>query len=448
MIVTIDGPSGTGKTTIAKKVAEKLFWSYFDTGAMYRCFTWFLLHKNISFKEEKSLQDAIKEFSFFIKEVDREKHYFVGEIDVTKEIRKPKINALVSEVSALSTVRQALWSLQHQYAEKQNAVFEGRDMGSVVFPKAELKIFLDALPEIRAKRRLREFKEQFPKEEHISNEKAMQEELKRRDIFDASRKLAPLKVPKGAYIIDTSHKSIDEITEEILKALQKAIKKKLIPNWLHSKKMHFFYRVILCLTWLVFKVFYKHKIYGLEHSVVTSAIIAPNHTSFCDPPIVAISWPNEIHFLARKSLFQSFLFGKFIHSLNAHPVQGDAGDISVFKTILSLLEENKQVVIFPEGGRTKGELGTIKPGIGMLLSRSKTQIIPMYIHGADKVWGRDWKFPKLRGKTACVFGKPLLWSSYAHLEKKEAQQAIAQQLSKKIVALKDWFEKGAKGSPP
>lgn len=448
MIITIDGPSGTGKTTVAKKVAEKLFWSYFDTGAMYRSIAWMLLQKNISPKDKKRIQAALKEFSFDIREVNEERHYFVGETDVTHEIRKKSITSIVSEISALPFVRKSLWKLQHAYAEKQNAVFEGRDMGSVVFPKAEVKIFLDALPEIRAKRRLKEYREKYPHEVKALDEQSMEEELRRRDDFDASREFAPLKVPNGAHVINTSHMNIDMVVEEILKIHHKTMEKKLVPGWLRSKKMHFLYRLVLCISWYGFRIFYRHKIYGLEHYVTTSAIIAPNHTSYFDPPIIAISWPSEVHFLARKSLFRPFLFGRFIRALNSHPVQGDVADISVFKTILKLLEDGKQVVLFPEGGRSDGKLGAIKPGIGMLLQRSESQIIPTFIYGANKIWERDRKLPRLWGKTACVFGSAMKWSSFAHLEKKEAQKAIAEELSHRIRGLKQWYDKGAKGIPP
>lgn len=222
------------------------------------------------------------------------------------------------------------------------------------------------------------------------------------------------------------------------------------PAWAqHAPTMSFLYRFILCMTWMFFKIFYRHRVYGSHHYYSQAAIIAANHSSFYDPPILAISWPEEVHFLAREGLFKNPLFGGLIRKLNAHPVSGDATDIGVFKVICALLGEEKKIILFPEGKRGKTDaLGTLKPGIAVLVSRSKSAVIPAYIHGSFSIWGRSRSFPKLGGKTACVFGSPIRWSEFAHLDKKHAQQALLDKLTESIEALREWYEKGAKGSPP
>lgn len=448
MIITIDGPSGSGKTTIAKKVAERLGMIYFDTGAMYRCVSYGLIRENISLSDTRAIDRFLEIFAFNIHLVDEEKRYFIGDDDVTDEIRTQKVNEIVSEISAMPNVRKAMWKLQRKWGDAQSAVFEGRDMGSVVFPNADLKIFLDARPEIRAQRRLKEMQEKLPKEAKDFDEKKMQEELRRRDTYDRTRKLAPLKCPKKAIRIDTSNLDIETIVQKIVDCYRERANK-MIPTWLHSRKMCFSYRVVIFFSWCFFKIFYRHKIYGLEHYVKREAIIAPNHNSYFDPPLAAISWPGEVHFLAKEELFKPFLFGRFIQALNSHPIKGDVGDVFVFKTILQLLKEGKQIILFPEGGRMDGEIGEIKPGIGMLLMRSQAAIIPTYIHGTYEIWGRNRKFPKLFGKkTSCVFGTPILWESFAHLEKRKAQEEIAKCLSKSLHALKEWYDSGAEGIPP
>lgn len=216
-----------------------------------------------------------------------------------------------------------------------------------------------------------------------------------------------------------------------------------------SPGMKFIYRFILFFAWAFFKIFYRHRVYGLEHYYEDAAIIAGNHTSFYDPPILAISWPQEVNFLARDTLFSSFLFGKLIRALNSHPIKGDASDIGVFKAVGKLLSEGKKVILFPEGTRsTNGELGEIKQGVGFLVSRTQSAIIPAYIHGAYEVYGRNRSFPKLWGKTACVFGTPIKWESFQHLEKREAMSEISNKLSDSIKALKTWYDSGANGIPP
>lgn len=221
------------------------------------------------------------------------------------------------------------------------------------------------------------------------------------------------------------------------------------PAWARTIPLSWLYRFVLFCAWGYFKVFHRHRVYGLEHFYKDAAIIAGNHASFFDPPILAISWPEEVHFLARETLFKNPFFGGFIRKLNAHPVSGDASDIGVFKLVCSLLAGGKKIILFPEGKRAeKDELGILKPGIAMLALRSNAAVIPAYIHGTFAVFNRFRKFPKLFGRTACVFGTPLLWSQFAHLDKKEAQKALTEKLSESIQALRTWYMQGARGIPP
>ncbi len=214
-------------------------------------------------------------------------------------------------------------------------------------------------------------------------------------------------------------------------------------------KASLLYRIVIATVKFYFTIFYRHRVYGLEHFCKGSAIIAPNHLSFLDPPVIAISAPQEVHFLARATLFKPAWFGRFIAAVNTHPVSGNAGDVKVFKEIGAILKEGNKVILFPEGTRSyEDRLGTIKPGIALLLARAECVIIPAYIKGTFEIWGRERRFPKLWGRTACVFGRPIQWSMFSHLEKKQAQQALAVSLTKAIEALRLWYEQGARGSPP
>lgn len=448
MIITIDGPSGTGKTTVAKQVAEAIHFSYFDTGAMYRCVTWFIIKHGVAFSDHHRLKELLQHFTFRIDEIEGVKAYYVQDDDVTEEIRSQSISNKVSEIAALPFVREMLSKVQKDFAIKESAVFEGRDLGSVVFPNAEVKIFLTAAHKVRAKRRFEEIKEKRPEEANGLDLEKIAEDLHRRDTLDSTRKLAPLVCPRGAYVIDTSNLSIDEVVEKILKRVRKTLKKMASP-WSYAKEMKPFYRFILFFAWLTYKVLYRHKVYGLEHYYPGAGILAANHTSYLDPPIVAISWPEEVHFLAKQSLFGPFLFGRMIRALNAHPVSGDVNDISVFKMMIQLLKEGKKIILFPEGLRSEnGQLEPLKAGIGLLASRANAAIIPTYIYGAFQIWDIHHKLPKLRGRTVCVFGKPILWEEFAHFEKKEAQAQLIERLTESILKLKSWYEDGAKGIPP
>lgn len=446
MIVTIDGPAGTGKSTVAKRVAQELGLPYFDTGAMYRAVSYLILEQKVTLSDERQIGQILSCFRFEVKGEGCEKRYFANGYDVTYEIRSQAVDKIVSPIAALPVVREALWAIQRSFAKQKGGVFEGRDMGSVVFPKAHVKIFLTARPEERAKRRLDEILQKRPQEASGIDRDKMLGELQKRDEYDSLRKLAPLKCPQDAYVIDSSDLSIDEVVERILEYEKK---KNLKPAWMHLRGVKFLYRIVLFSTWLIAKMFYRHKVYGLEHFYPRGAVIAANHTSFLDPPLLSISWPEEVHFLARESLFHKRLFGRFIRAINAHPVSGDVTDIGVFRTICGLLSDGKKIVLFPEGGRSlDGHLRQIKPGIGMLAMRTKSAIIPTYLKGPYEIWNRTRKFPKIFGKTICVFGSPICWETYKYLSKREAQEAIASQFIKSVEALKKWVDEGAKGIPP
>ena len=212
-------------------------------------------------------------------------------------------------------------------------------------------------------------------------------------------------------------------------------------GWLKNSS-NGFYKTILFITYWFFKLVYRHKIYGVENIPDGASILAANHVSFYDPPILSISTPYEVQFLARKTLFNSILLGPLIRRLNAHPVSGKAQDIAVFKTIVRLMKAGKKIIIFPEGKRSiTGDLQPIKPGISLLISRTDAAVVPVYIHGTFLAWPSNKKFPKLFGRTACVFGKPLYFAP------KTTQEEISFQIEKEILALKKWFEMGAKESP-
>lgn len=198
-----------------------------------------------------------------------------------------------------------------------------------------------------------------------------------------------------------------------------------------------------------FQLFHRHRIYGLEHFIEGKAIIAPNHASFLDPPIISLSWPEEIAFLARKSLFDKFLLGTMISHLNAYPVAGTQQDLASIKLICQLLKQNQKVVIFPEGLRSAdGCMNEVKSGIGMLALRCQCPVIPTYIAGSYAIWNRHRLFPKIWGKTACVFGSPISITQFDQLEKKAAQEAIAGKVKEGIISLKAWYDQGAQGIPP
>lgn len=207
-IISLDGPSGAGKSTVAKLVAKKLGYKYLDTGAMYRAVTLFFLNKNVNIQNDNEIISAISDLKISF---DNNNKIYLNDVDVSEEIRSIKVVNMVSKVSSISAVRKSMVSLQRAIAENDNYVVDGRDIGSVVFPLAKYKFYIDASVEIRAKRR---YEEEIQKGKDITFEEVI-DNIKKRDEFDSTREDSPLVVPKDAIIIDTTNMTIDEVVQKI-----------------------------------------------------------------------------------------------------------------------------------------------------------------------------------------------------------------------------------------
>ena len=216
MIITIDGSSGTGKTTVAKQLAKSLKITFFDTGAMYRALAYFVLQQQIDPKNENELSKILSSFSFRIDSSENDKRYFVNDEEVTSLIRTPQATEASSIISAHKTVREHLLSFQREYGAQQDVVFEGRDLGTVVFPDADYKVYLYASAEIRAQRRLKELKEKNPLSSKEFTYDEILNAINERDHRDTTRAIAPLRCPEKALEIDTSHLSSEEVVDKII----------------------------------------------------------------------------------------------------------------------------------------------------------------------------------------------------------------------------------------
>ena len=218
MVITIDGAAGVGKTSTAKELAKRLGYQYFDTGAMYRAVTLFFIRESVdlSSKSEviKSL-DSIKLNIDFSSE--SEMQIFLDEDDISLKIRSQEVTSKVSAVSALKDVREMMVNIQRSFTANGNFVVEGRDIGTVVFPDAKYKFYLQADYDIRAERRLADFE----KLNEAKNINEIKEDLEKRDKYDSSRKLSPLKKPDNAIIIDTTLCTFEEQVYKILKHIEK-----------------------------------------------------------------------------------------------------------------------------------------------------------------------------------------------------------------------------------
>ena len=213
MNIAIDGPAGAGKRTIARLAAKKLGYIYVDTGAMYRAIALYLIWRDIDIYDEEALTKALDRVKINIVYENGVQHVFLNLQDVSAEIRSEKVSIMASKTSALSPVRAKLLDLQRDIAASNDVIMDGRDIGTNILPNAEVKIYLDASPDVRAQRRFDEMKNKGEKPDYESIKKNIFE----RDQQDMNRKLAPLKKADDAVLIDSSFMSIDEVVEEIIR---------------------------------------------------------------------------------------------------------------------------------------------------------------------------------------------------------------------------------------
>jgi CMP/dCMP kinase len=211
LVITIDGPAGAGKSTISKLLAKKLAYIYLDTGALYRALAYKALKLKISLDEISSLSDLCLNTEVFLKNINGRMRVYVDGEDVENKIRTEEVGLAASKISTFSVVREKLLNLQREAGRRGGIVAEGRDMGSVVFPGADYKFYLDARPEERIRRRHKELMDKGLPVEY----KSIQEDMIARDKQDKQRELAPLKAPDGAIVIDSDNLSVEEVVAKI-----------------------------------------------------------------------------------------------------------------------------------------------------------------------------------------------------------------------------------------
>tara|TARA_Y100000996_G_scaffold205627_1_gene161337 strand:+ start:11 stop:679 length:669 start_codon:yes stop_codon:yes gene_type:complete len=222
MIIAIDGPAASGKSTSAKLLAKELGYLYLDTGAMYRCIAFSILENKIDISNQDSLTKFLKNFEIDLKKTNNNLSFFVNGKNVTNKIRKSDVSQKVSEVSAIPIIREYMVRIQRSFTKNNSCVMEGRDIGTVVFPNAEFKFFFIASDEVRAKRRQLELESLGEKKSLVN----LMHEIKKRDKFDSERGHSPLRKAFNAIEVDTTNMTIDEQVNFMLRKIKLKNRKK------------------------------------------------------------------------------------------------------------------------------------------------------------------------------------------------------------------------------
>ena len=415
--VALDGPSGAGKSTIAKKIAARLKYVYVDTGALYRSIAYYVISKGVDLKDKQALIASLPEIDISLEYRDGSQHVLVNGEDVSDKIRTPEISMGASKVSAVPEVRTFLFDLQRDIAKKNNIIMDGRDIGTVVLPDADVKIFLTASAEERANRRFKELQEKGD----LSTYEQVLADINQRDYNDIHRDIAPLRKADNAIEVDSTSMTLDETVEHIAKLIEEKTgapapreKKERKPMLDFSgiepvkrgKKLNpvrmFFYNLLRYIVIGMLKLWFNLKFEGKENVPRDgSNIFASNHRSSLDPVLICLPTRVPNTFMAKEELFQTNKFFVWlIKVFGAFPVSRGKGDMGAINMSFEKLNSGRNLVIFPEGTRSlDGKVGRGKTGVALIAAVAQCPVIPVGINFEGKL--------KFRRKIVVRFGKPI-----------------------------------------
>ena len=287
-IVAIDGPAGTGKGTVTEILSKKFNLINIDTGATYRCVTLDMLNKGIKLEELDKIKELLKNLQIELKVENGKQLVFLNGKEVTKEIRNKEVSGLVSQVSSIKEVRLSMVDLQRKMAEGKNVIMEGRDIGTYVFPTADVKIYLDADLEERAKRR---FKQNVEKGLTMSYVEVI-DNIKKRDENDKQKEIGALKVAKDAEVIDSTSMSINEVVREIssiIKKKQKDIKmqEKIYRVRKETAWKKFVRKLVKVTLGVVYRIAFRVKITG-QVPDEGAYVLCCNHINYLDAAAIVL----------------------------------------------------------------------------------------------------------------------------------------------------------------
>lgn len=420
--IALDGPSGAGKSTIAKLAAKKLGYVYVDTGAMYRSIAYNALRGGKDVADEQAVKESLDGLKIELAYRDGTQAVLVNGEDVSDKIRTPEVSMSASAVAKYPAVREFLLETQRGIAAENDIIMDGRDIGTVVLPNAQVKLFLTASAEERANRRFRELQE---KGDPSTYEEVLAD-IEQRDYNDTHRDIAPLKQAEDAELLDSTNMTIDEVVDAIVAAAEKAAKdlsgekknrtrsserasREMMPVRPVTKThklnpvRQFFYNILRVIVRFVMKCKYDLTYEGLENVPTDGGnVFASNHRSYADPVLIALGARVPISYMAKDELFhKNIFFTWLIKTFGAFPVVRGAGDTSVIDTAIDKLESGRNLVIFPEGTRSKdGKVGKGKTGVALIAAVAQTKVVPV---------GVNFEGEKLtKGKKVVVrYGEPI-----------------------------------------
>jgi cytidylate kinase len=508
LVVALDGPASSGKSSVGAAAAARLGYRFCDTGLLYRAATWLAIHRDVAPEDTAALVKLVDEIHLLDDGSGRLAHVAVNDVDMTAEVRAPDVDIAVSSYSGVAELRAALLQRQRRLVDGGRIIMAGRDIGTVVLPDADLKIYLDASVEERAARRARE-REIEPAS---AEGQEILTELRRRDELDSTRIVAPLRAAEDALVIKTDGNTFQMTVSVVVNTIRRAEAERglaVVPVASASDAAHAapavtpaasadsapeaeaarapatqrerpalaerrpmrptlvatrldpLVRLGSAVLRLIVRAIVRLRVEGDLAAVPREGalIVAANHASSADPVLIgaflneAINRP--INWLGKRELTEWALTGWAFRRAGIHPVDRDAADLESFRTAMRILDAGQILAVFPEGTRSRdGALQRVREGVGMLALRSGGLVLPVAVIDSDLMWPRGHLLPRFGKKVIVRYGSAFsvvdaLTARGEQIKGREATQAATRLVMERIAELLPPRQRGVyAGSPP
>lgn len=413
LIVALDGPASSGKSSVGAAAALELGYRFCDTGLLYRAVTWLALRRGVHPNDAAALVGLVGEVELAPDAQGRLARVLVDDVDETADVHTPEVDEAVSAISSVPELRAALLERQRALAADGGIVMAGRDIGTVVLPHADLKIFLNASAEERARRRA----EERGLAADSAEAREILAQLRRRDEQDTTRPVAPLRPAADARRITTDGNTFDQTVAAVVGAIREAERdggrvRRAPPPPLEDHQS-LLIKVVALGSRILARSFTRVRWEGaIDEIPKTGAVIfAANHISNADP-VIAGAWLTPIlgrrlHWLAKREIFDWPIVGWAARRGGLHPVDRSTADLDAFRLARRILDEGHPLFVFPEGTRSPdGALQEAKDGVAMLALRTGAPIVPIAISGADRFWPKGRRIPRPGGRITVRVGRP------------------------------------------
>lgn len=429
-IVAIDGPAGSGKGTITEKISKKFKLHNIDTGAMYRCIALETINQNIDKSETEKIIKLLDDIKIEIEENNGKQIIYLNGNNVSDKIRTKEVTNISSPISSIKEVREKMVDLQRKLAKGKDVIMEGRDITTVVFPTADIKIYLDANVEERAKRRV----EQNKKKGIECTYEEILEDIKKRDENDKNKEIGALKIAEGAIVIDTTNMSINQVVNKISKIIKDKQKQMKLEKRIYSIRPENVWKKFerKCVKGFLaglYHIFYRVKIVGTENLPKDTAyIICGNHINTLDAAAIVLLSKNKIRFIGKYDLARFGIIRWLARLFDIIPIKRGMQDMEAMKRCLKALKNKEILGIFPEGTR-KGlkKQVKVKNGAAFMALRAGVPIVPVGIQGSFKPFT----------KIVLNYGKPIYFEGLNVQNKEDLEKATNQVMDTIIMLTND-----------